>query len=180
MTENEIIEEALKAVPEYMATIRMSGVFDVDRCVRHYEFKEIEKLFRQEKGLPRLSPLSVQQKAELERIQAYFAGRLTERTQEIKQRYLKGRKVREINAITAKALITSAFADAGMEAKVSAQRYRACVMVNVAKGRYLRMYVRYRDLSDPDLMDKVLSAVADLKDVLERLGPGACVKIAPH
>lgn len=53
-------------------------------------------------------------------------------------------------------------------------------MVNVAKGRYLRMYVRYRDLSDPDLMDKVLSAVADLKDVLVRLGPGACVKIAPH
>ena len=48
-----------------------------------------------EKGLPRLSPLSVQQKAELERIQ------------EIKQRYLKGRKVREINAITAKALITN-------------------------------------------------------------------------
>ena len=115
-------------------------------------------------------------RAALRRIQDHFAERLTERTREIRQRYLQERRVREINAITAKALITSAFADAGMNASVSGQRYRACVTATLAGGRRLRLYVRYRDLSDPGLMERVLRAVADLEDALGRLGPGACVK----
>lgn len=178
MTEEQIIDEALGAVPEYLATIRTSGVFDVDRCVRKYEFAVIERLFRREKGLDtsRLTTLSAQDRAALRRIQDHFAERLTERTREIRQRYLQERRVREINAITAKALITSAFADAGMNASVSGQRYRACVTATLAGGRRLRLYVRYRDLSDPGLMERVLRAVADLEDALGRLGPGACVK----
>ena len=176
MTEIEIIEEALKAVPEYMAKIRTSGVFDVEYCVRHYELREIEKMYRKEKGLQRLTPLSSGQKAALQRIQEHFMPGLMERTSEIKQRYLKGRKVQEINSITATALITSAFADAGMAVTVTPQRYRALVVVRLFKDRVLRMYVRYRDLSDLELMETVVGAVRDLRASLEKLGAGACVR----
>ena len=187
MTEDEILGEALGAIPEYLERIRQTGRFDLEECVR-LELGRIEKLCKGRRGrtpvpnVPR--PFSFRRdeaaaKAErtaLEALLAHFRGILTERTIPVRDRYLRSRKVSEINAITAKALITSAFADAGMNASVSGQRYRACVTATLAGGRRLRLYVRYRDLSDPGLMERVLRAVADLEGALGRLGPGACVK----
>ena len=89
----------------------------------------------------------------------------------------KAEKIKAINSITAKSIITTAFAGTGMKPVLEMQCYRAKVIVRIFPDRYMRFYVRYRDLKKPDLMSEILSAIADVKEDLARLGPGACVKI---
>ena len=88
----------------------------------------------------------------------------------------KAEKIKAINGITAKSIISAAFAEAGYKVSIDVQCYRARVSVPILKGRRLRLYIRYRDLGKPDLMQGVLTAVEDLTDALTRLGPGACIK----
>jgi hypothetical protein len=49
MTEDEILGEALGAIPEYLERIRQTGRFDLEECVR-LELGRIEKLFRGRRG----------------------------------------------------------------------------------------------------------------------------------
>ena len=44
LTEDEIIEDALRAVPEYLERIRTTGVFQLENCVAA-ETKRIAKLY---------------------------------------------------------------------------------------------------------------------------------------
>ena len=89
----------------------------------------------------------------------------------------KAEKIRAINGITAKSIITSAFAETGMKPAIEMQCYRAKVLVRIFPDRYMRFYVRYKDMHNPDLMPNILAAIADVQDALTRLGRGSCVNI---
>ena len=89
----------------------------------------------------------------------------------------KAEKIKAINGITAKSIITAAFADTGMKHAIELQCYRAKVLIRIFPDRSMRFYVRYRDLRNTDLMSNILDAIADVRDALSRLGPGSCVKI---
>lgn len=187
MTEDEILEEALGAVPEYLERIRQTGQFDLEACVR-LELRRIEKLFNSRRSRPAIPnmprPFSFKkdeatakaEKAALEALLAHFRGTLTERTIPIRDRYLRRRKVSQINAVAASALIPAALKEAGFEAEVTGQQYRAKVEVSLPKGKRLRFYVNYKDLTKDGAIDGVVDAVTDIVNALSRLGGPVSVK----
>lgn len=174
LSEEEIINEGLRAVPEYMERIRFSGIFKLEDCVAA-EVKRLENLYRTSRGLRHYSPLGEKDLQEMDAFTGYFIPFLTEETRTIQQRYLKQRRVSQINAITAKAIIPEEFKKAGLKAVVEGQKYRAKVLVSL-NGTSVRFYVRYKDLGKEGIMDDVIQAVLDLRDALNRLGYGAVVK----
>lgn len=130
LIEDEIIEDALHAVPEYLERIRTTGVFQLENCVAA-ETKRIEKLYKAGIGVRQYSPLRKKELQDMDAFTAHFIPLLIlmERTQPIQQRYMQQRRVSQINAITACALIPEEFKKAGLKAQVSGQKYRAKVVV---------------------------------------------------
>lgn len=187
MTEDEILGEALGAIPEYLERIRQTGRFDLEECVR-LELGRIEKLFRGRRGRPAVPNMPRPQcfrrdeaaakaeKAALEALLAHFRGTLIQRTIPVRDRYLRSRRVSEINAITAKAVITARLKEAGYEGEVTGQRYRARVEVRVARGYKLRFYVYYKNVGREGFLDGVIRAVGRIREDLESLGHGAVLK----
>ena len=187
MSEDEILGEALGAIPEYLACIRQTGQFDLEECVR-LELGRIEKLFKSRRGRPVVPnlprPFSFREdeaaaraeRAALEALLAHYRGTLTERTIPVRDRYLRSRKVSEINAIAAKTVITARLKGAGYESEVTGQRYRARVEVPVAKGYKLRFYVYYKDVNREGVLDRVIRAVDPIREGLESLGYGVVLK----
>lgn len=181
MTEDEILAEALGAIPDYIERIRQTGRFDLEECVR-LELGRIERLFKSRRGRPVVPnlprPFSFRkdedaekaEKAALGTLLAHFRGILTERTIIVRDRYLRSRKVSEINAVAARALITAAFKEAGVGAVVTGQRYRAKVDVPLPRNGRLRFYIRYKDIQKEGAVDGIVRAVADLWDHLENPG----------
>ena len=184
MTEDEILGEAL---PEYLERIRQTGRFDLEECVR-LELGRIEKLFRGRRGRPVIPNMPRPQcfrrdeattKAEkdaLEALLAHFRGTLTQRTIPVRDRSLRSRRVSEINAVTAKSVITARLKEAGYEGEVTGQRYRARVEVRVARGYMLRFYVYYKNVCREGFLDGVIRAVGRIREDLESLGHGAVLK----
>lgn len=173
LTEEEIILDALRAVPEYLEGIRATGVFQLDKCVA-LETKCIEKLYKAGIGVRQYSPLSKKELQDMDAFTAHFIPILMERTLPIQQRYMQQRRVSQINATTASALIPEEFKKVGLMAQVSGQKYRAKVVVPLT-GTSVRFYVRYKDMNREGLMDDIIKAVLDLKDAINRLGYGCVV-----
>ena len=187
MTEDEILGEALGAIPEYLERIRQTGRFDLEECVR-LELGRIEKLFRGRRGRPvvpnmprprsfrRDEATAQEEKTALEALLAHFRGKLMQRTILVRDRYLRSRRVSEINAIAAKAVITARLKEVGYESDVTGQRYRAKVEVLLAKGYKLRFYVYYKNVNREGFLDGVIRAVCRIREDLESLGHGAVLK----
>lgn len=181
MTEDEILGEALGAIPEYLEHIRQSGRFDLEECVR-LELERIGRLFRSRRGRPvipnmprpfsfgRDEAAAKAEKKALEALEAHFRGPLTERTIAVRDRYIRSRKVSQINAVAAEALITAAFTEAGIGVQVIGQRYRARVEVPLPRNARLRFYIRYKDIHKEGAVDGIVRAAADLCDKLESPG----------
>ena len=112
----------------------------------------------------------------LEALLAHFRGILTERTIPVRDRYLRSRKVSEINASTAKVIIAERFREAGLEAKVTGQLYRARVEVTVTPSYRVRFYVNYKKMLKEGLLDELVTAVQNLANALDLLGYGAVVE----
>lgn len=173
LTEEEVISEALRAVPDYLESIRTTGVFQLDKCVA-LETKRIEKLYKKGIDIRQYSPMEKITFQNRNSFMAHFIPILTERTLPIQQRYMQQRRVSQINAITASALIQEGFKKVGLTAQVIGQKYRAKVVVPLM-GTSVRFYVSYKDLKREGLMDDIIKAVLDLKDAINRLGYGCVV-----
>lgn len=174
LTGREIIDEAMQAVPEYLADIRSTGLFDLDACVRREE-RRIQRLYKKNCGIRDHMPVSKQDIQAMDALCAHFEPQLRELTAEIQRKYLKGRKLSKINETWAKAIIPEPFKRAGIPVKVIGQRYRAKVVATLPGGTPVRFYVRYKELGKEGLLDDLLTAILDLKDALGRLGYGAVV-----
>ena len=172
MGEEAILEEALRAVPDYREKIRDTGKFVLEDCVQA-ALKRIEYLFRSERGLRSYDPLGSQNRKDLGVLLGYFRPKVVEAIRPMQQRYLQKRMVSQINATTAKSILPAVFAEKGLQASVEGQRYRAKVEVRLAPSLQVKFYVRYRDLNEKDgIAEDVVQAVLDLKDAIMRLGGG--------
>ena len=182
MTDEEILEDALRAVPLYLADIGKDGDFSMETCMKRC-IGRIKDLYKQTGGpIPwafsqrNSRTLTAREIDELTRICARLDAPLRERIEPVRQRFLKKRAVYRINRATAASLIPSAFKEAGLHAEITGQQYRAKVEVTLPKGNRLRFYVRYKDLTKDGAMDDILSAVTDLSAVLARLGGPVSIK----
>lgn len=174
MTEEEIVQNALKAIPDYLESIRETKDFSLDRCIR-LEVRRVEDLYKAGHGLSLYAKLDRKTMQTIEAVTAHFIPMLMERTLPVQQRYLKEKRISMINAATAKVLIPETFRKAGLEAEVTGQKYRAKVVVPFS-GTSVRFYVRYRDMGKEGHLDGLVQAALDLKTALDKLGYGAALK----
>ena len=174
LTEEEIIAEAVKAIPDYLGYIRDSGDFDMERCLR-LQLKNIERLYRSKHGIYSHTMMTARERQELDLVLAHFRSLLYDRTLAIRQRYLKSRKVSQINSVTAQALIGETFRAAGLKAVVSGQRYRARVEVSVPPHE-VRFYLNYKKMLQEGALEEAVASVKELVAALNKLGYGARVK----
>jgi len=183
MTEEEILQEGMKAVRDYLADIRQTRVFSIEDCLDRC-LKRIRELYQRSVepgqsarigGAWFFKPLTRDRTAELEEVLARFREPLRERLVPVEQRYLREQAASRINAAAATALIRTTFQAAGLVPYVTGQKYRARVEVTLPEGNRVRFYVRYKDISREGFADEILKAVLDLGDALSRLGYGAAI-----
>ncbi|MBO6081802.1 MAG: hypothetical protein J6P46_02120 [Bacteroidales bacterium] len=182
LTDEEILEDALRAVPDYLADLGKEGDFSMERCLRRC-IERVKYLYKKSAG-PIIWPnfptssrtLTKEQIEDLTRICVRLDAPLRKRIEPIRQRFLKKRAVYRINSTTAASLIPAAFKEAGLQAMVTAQQYRAKVEVTLPKGNRLRFYINYKDLTKEGVIDGVITAVSDLNNALSRLGGPVAIK----
>lgn len=175
MSEEEILVEALRAVPEYRERIRATHKFILDDCVRA-AMNRIEACFRADQGLKPYGAMPERDRRELNVLLAHYRPKLIEEIEPIQIRYMRQRVVSDISTVTAQNIIPAAFAKEGLVAEVEGQTHRAKVEIQLAPSTRVKFYVRYRDLNTRDgLADDLVRAVLDLKDAVTRLGSGVMV-----
>ena len=182
MTDEEILEDALRVVPEYLAGIGKDGDFCMETCIRRcigrvkYLYKKSASMFSLQNYPTSAQAMTAEQLDELTRLCVRLDAPLRQRIEPIRQRFLKRRAAYRINKVTASSLIPAAFKEAGLKAEVTGQQYRAKVEVPLPSGNLLRLYIRYKDLTKEGHIEEVVSAVTDLCDVLTRLGGAVSIK----
>ena len=174
MTEDEVTNEGMKAVRDYLEVIRKTRDFRLEECVRR-EMWGVEMLFRRACGLRPRDAMSEGQAAEWEQIRSHYLPLFTELTLSLQRDYVKASKLSRMNATTVRAIIPGAFSRVGLTATVTGQLHRALVEVTLPTSR-VRFYIRYKDLEREGVMEDVVKSVLDLKDAMTRLGYGTVVR----
>lgn len=192
MTEEEVLQYALMAVSGYRERIRQTGKFDLDECVA-LELKRVEELFRKRRDKPKLQRPAFSllrlfsreknpahnQEQEQERINevvAHYMPLLRERTVPLQQRYFRDRKISEINAVSAQAIINAKMQKFGLKATLTGQRYRVRIHAPLGKVNRLRFYVSYKDIHNDERLDEVVAALRQMQEAMDKLGSGAVVE----
>ena len=175
LTEEEILAVGMEVVPDFRERFRNTGEFDLDRCVRA-ALGRIERLYKSKHGIFAHGQMGRREREELAQVVAHFQPLLYARIAEVRQRILQTLKVSEINASTAKVIIAARFQEAGFDAKVTGQLYRARVEVTVSPSHRVRFYVNYKKMLKEGLLDDAVVAVQDLAKAMDRLGYGAVVE----
>lgn len=170
LNEEEIIEEGLRAIPDYLEGIRGTGNFRLEACVAA-EVERLKGLYMKANGFRLFAPLTASEIQELDTFTAHFIPILTERTIPVQQKYMQRQRLSQINATTARALIQAAFKEKGLEAEITGQIYRAKVVVSLSKMK-VRLYVPYKEMTRDGFINGIVNAVLDLKDATSRLGHG--------
>ena len=175
LTEEEILAVGMEVVPDYRERFRNTGEFDLDRCVRA-ALGRIERLYKSKHGLYKNAQIGRREREDIRQIMVHYQPLLYERIDEVRRRILQARKVTEINAATAKVLITERFREIGLKARVTGQMYRARVEVTVSSSYQVRFYVNYKKMLQEGVLDNAVAAVQDLAKAMDRLGYGAVVE----
>lgn len=174
MSEEEILVEALRAVPEYRERIRDTHRFVVEDCLRS-SLNRIEAMFRAERK-QRYEKMPEQDRKDLDVLLGFFRPKLLDEISRIQTEYMRQRMVSNINATTAQQLLPQAFAKEGLRALVEGQTHRAKVEIMLSPMMKLKFYVRYRDLNGKkDIVDKVVRAVLDINDAVGRIGTSVMI-----
>ena len=175
LTEEEVLEVGMEVVPEFRERFRNTGEFDVGRCVQ-MALSRIERLYKSKHGLYKNAQIGRREREEIHRIVLQYQPVLYERIGEVRQRLLQSRKVTEINAATAKALITGRFREIGLKVQVTGQMYRARVEVTTPSSYRVRFYLSYKKMLQEGVLDNAVAAVQDVVKAMDALGYGAIVE----
>ena len=175
LTEEEILAVGMEVVPDFRERFRNTGEFNLDRCVRA-ALGRIERLYKSKHGIFVHGQIGRREREELDQVVVHFQPLLYARIAEVRQRILQTLKVSEINAATAKVIISTRFRETGFEVKVTGQLYRARVEVTVTPSYRVRFYVNYKKMLKEGLLDELVTAVQNLANALDLLGYGAVVE----
>ena len=165
LSEQEILKEVQRVVPNYLAQVRNTGAFDYTACV-NFQVDELQRLYRQAHGF------SSRQKFRqgLEAFTAHFLPLIEQQTEEILAKFNKSRILMQVEAATARGILLPAFDQAGLKADIVCQRYRAKVTVRLTARQYLIFYVSYKSLREEQARQKLIRAVLDMQDAANRIG----------
>ena len=174
MTEEEILDEAMKALRDNLRFAKAAGAFNTEFFVAR-ELDVIRRLFRNDRAKGN-TPLSAADRAEMDQTLAHFEPELIRRTLAFREKFLHERKITEINSAAAEALINERLEALGLEGSVKGGCYGASVEVTLGGSTYVRFRVNYKKMTDPGYMDDTFRALTDLKDAVLRLGLDVRIK----
>lgn len=165
LSEQEILKEVQRVVPNYLAQVRNTGAFDFTACV-NFQVDELQRLYRQAHGFSSRRKF----RQGLEAFTAHFLPLIEQQTEEILTKFNKSRILMQVEAATARGILLPAFDQAGLEADIVCQRYRAKVTVRLTARQSLSFYVSYKSLREEHAQEKLVSAVLDMQDAAGRIG----------
>ncbi len=168
MTEEEVLEAVARAIPTYTSTLKYHRDFNLSECVKAQE-KELQVLFKRSLGLSHKDTMSYAQFVELDTLFAYFQDKMREQALAAQQVYMKQQLVWRISSSSAQAALVPAFEQAGLNATVEPQRYRAKVKVDLG-SRTVRFFASYKTLAREGSAERLVQGVLDLRDAMERIG----------
>lgn len=169
MTEEQILYEALKAIPEYMERIKPDGDFNRQVCAE-MAVNNLRSLFKSSRGIGYFDKMMVQDIKELDRIIRHFYPTITDRVAAVEMQYKKELMELAINKAKAEAIIIPAFERAGFKVKVEYLDHIALVSVRLIGKKWAQFQVRYKDINGDGCLDDLVAAVVDLKDAAIRIG----------
>lgn len=169
MTEDQILNEIYKAIPEYLERIKPNGDFNRQICVEAV-VKNLRGLFKSSRGIGYYDKMMVRDIKELDTIIGHFYPSITDQVTAVEMRYKKEQMEAEINKTKAEAIIVPAFEGAGFEVKVDYFKYTASVRVRLVGKKWAQFQVRYKDINGEHCLDDLVSAVVDLRDAAIRIG----------
>ena len=169
MTEDQILNEILKAVPEYLNLIKPDGDFNRQVCVEMV-VKNLRSMFKRSRGIGYYDRMMVHDIKELDIIIGHFFPMITDRVAAVEMQYKKEQMEAAINKAKAEAIIVPAFEGAGFEVKVGYNKYSASVNVRLVGKKWAQFQVRYKSVQGEGSLDDLVSAVVDLRDAAIRIG----------
>ena len=169
MTEDQILNEIMKAVPEYLVQIKPGGEFNRQVCVEMV-IKNLRSMFKRSRGIGYYDRMMVRDIKELDTIIGHFFPAITDRVAAVEMQYKKDQMEAAINKAKAEAIIVPAFEGAGFEVKVEYNKYSASVNVRLVGKKWAQFQIRYRDIQGEGSLDDLVSAVVDLRDAVIRIG----------
>ena len=158
MTDEQVVEQALKAVPEY-AKNHNRDAFDADECVKS-TIKAIEPVYR---GV-RLTGLilSPSQAKELRELKKRVKPELERKAKELACECMKKQKVDSISLTAYEALITSELRARGYMFLFQWQKNKVLVTIKVSDTLACTQEIKYSDIKKgrlPELIADVAEAV---------------------
>ena len=108
MTEDQILNEILKAVPEYLHLIKPDGEFNRQVCVEMV-VKNLRSMFKRSRGIGYYDRMMVRDIKELDTIIGHFFPAITDRVAAVEMQYKKDQMEAAINKAKTAAIILFAF-----------------------------------------------------------------------
>ena len=161
MTDEEVIEQALKTVREY-AKQRKGDTFDINECVG-FAVKAIEPIYRGVRFSGRI--LSPSQARELGIITERVKPELEKRARDMAHEYLKKRKADSINHAAYEAMITSELRARGYMYTFNWQKNKVGVTVRISDTLACTQEIKYSDIRR-GLLPALIADVAEAVDLL--------------
>ena len=103
-------------------------------------------------------------------MKGYFEGIL----EVLVQNAMAKQMIRQINTVSAEALISSAIKEAGLEFQYESQQYRAKVSIKLTPNNKLVFYLNYKKAAG--LLPGAIESAKQAKELLSRLGNSASLK----
>lgn len=169
MTEDQILNEILKAVPEYLDRIKPDGDFNRQVCVEMV-IENLRSMYKCSRGIGYYDKMIVRDIKELDTITGHFFSAITDRVAAVEMAYKKEQMEAAINKTNAEAIVGPAFTNAGFDVKVECFKYAAAISVRIVGKNWAHFQIRYKELKTEGRLDSLISAVVDLKDAAIRIG----------
>lgn len=161
MTDEQVIEQALKTVTEY-AKNHNGDAFDADECVKS-TIKAIEPIYRGVRFPGRI--LSPSQAKELRELTKRVKPELERKAKELAYECMKKQKVDSINLTTYEALITSELRARGYMFLFQWQKNKVLVTIKVSDTLACTQEIKYSDIKRGRL-PALIADVAEAVDLL--------------
>ena len=156
LTDEEVIQEALKTVTEY-ANCHPGDEFNINACTDAV-MSSVMEIWMKARGYTSARTLKWEDKDEYSQLVSRIRMDLRARTCIKASECLKNRKIRQINMSTAEALITYELRQRGLKFFFEWQKLRVKVSIKLDCGSALTFIVKYKDIREGKLL-KILDVI---------------------
>ena len=163
MSDEQVLNEAFKAVPRYLEDIKPNGDFTQEGCTAAV-IKYLAFLFKLSNGIFLDYRMTEQNIQDLNAIIDYFRPLIAARVLTVETEYRKGQMEAAINKTTAESNIAAAFESAGFEVRAEYYDHKALIKVRLDESGWTMFWVEYDDIDREGYLDSLVATAIRLKN----------------